>query len=236
LLIDEVLAVGDLRFRAKCYRKLAELKKLNTTFIMVSHSPQSILSICDVGMYLKKGVLIGFGSTADIMNQYEVDLSKLDLKYINNSRNDINKKNIDLKVAKIFFEDENANEILYPHTGKATSLALMLESERDYNNINIQMAVSDSSLYGERILFFNNLIDDVKIAVVKGSNQIKIQFPYLGLNPGLYTLKVSVYQDELHLLDTVEAFNFVVKSDFPARQSLFYQSRQWLVLQNNILN
>jgi lipopolysaccharide transport system ATP-binding protein len=82
LLIDEVLAVGDLKFRARCYRKLAELKKSETTFIMVSHNPQSILSICDVGMYLKKGVLMGFGTTQSIMQQYEADLANLDLSAI----------------------------------------------------------------------------------------------------------------------------------------------------------
>ena len=236
LLIDEVLAVGDLRFRAKCYRKLAELKKMNTTFIMVSHSPQSILSICDVGMYLKRGVLMGFGSTTDIMNQYEVDLSKLDLSYINNSVGQSGEKDAAFKIEKILFENEKEEEITYPLTGEPASLTMVIRCQNEYNNLNVQMGISDSALYGERTLFFNNAIDNFKIAVEKGSNRVRIKFPYLGLNPGLYSLKVSIYQDELHLLDTVEAFNFVVKSDFPARQSLFYQSREWSVSQNNILN
>jgi len=231
LLIDEVLAVGDLRFRAKCYRKLAELKKLNTTFIMVSHSPQSILSICDVGMYLKKGQLMGFGATTDIMNQYEADLSKLDLRLVNSADGKPKEKYSNFKIEKIFFEDAEHAEVVYPSTGRPGNLTVSVESDKEYDNLNIQIAISDASLYGERTLFFNNAIDDFTISVKKGFNRISLRFPYLGLNPGLYTLKVSIYQDELHLLDTIEAFNFVVKSDFPARQSLFFQSREWLVSQ-----
>ena len=232
LLIDEVLAVGDLRFRAKCYRKLAELKKSDTTFILVSHSPQSILSICDVGMYLKKGVLIGFGATTDIMNQYEEDLSKLDLSYTSKGNGSAVEKNSDFKIERIFFEDGNEREMPFPFTGQPTCLTIALSSKREFHNLNMQMGIADSALYGERTLFFNNAIDNVKISIKEGTSQVKVKFPYLGLNPGLYSLKVSIYEDELHLLDTIEAYNFVVKSDFPAKQSLFYQSRQWIVSNN----
>ena len=75
LLIDEVLAVGDMKFRAKCYRRLAELRKKGTSFVVVSHSPTTALSICNAGIYLSKGRLIMTGDTEAIMNQYEEDLS-----------------------------------------------------------------------------------------------------------------------------------------------------------------
>jgi ABC-type polysaccharide/polyol phosphate transport system ATPase subunit len=42
LLIDEVLAVGDMRFRVKCYRKLAKLREQGTSFVLVSHDPNTI--------------------------------------------------------------------------------------------------------------------------------------------------------------------------------------------------
>src|SRR5437763_505550 len=55
LLIDEVLAVGDMAFRAKCYRKLAELRKGGTGFILDSHSSQMVTSVCDAAVYLEGG-------------------------------------------------------------------------------------------------------------------------------------------------------------------------------------
>jgi len=55
LLIDEVLAVGDARFKAKCYRRLYELRQKGTSFILVNHSSQAILNTCDTAIYLSPG-------------------------------------------------------------------------------------------------------------------------------------------------------------------------------------
>ncbi len=59
LLIDEVLAVGDSRFRGKCFRRLHELREQGTSFILVSHNLHSILSVCSSAVYLKTGEFIG---------------------------------------------------------------------------------------------------------------------------------------------------------------------------------
>lgn len=232
LLIDEVLAVGDLQFRAKCYRKLAELKKQNTTFILVSHSPQSILSICDVGMYLKRGVLMGIGSTNEIMSQYETDLASLDLGAVNKAAlGASNNKEVGFRIKNILFEDQHEKEVKDIDTGEASNLVLELEADRKFDNLNIQIIVSDNALYGERTLFLNNAIDEVKVGVKEGTCRVKIHFPYLGLNPGMYNLKIAVYQDELYLLDVVEAYSFIVKSRVPTHQSLFHQPRKWTINQ-----
>jgi lipopolysaccharide transport system ATP-binding protein len=181
-------------------------------------------------MYLKKGVLVSFGSINDIMNRYEADLADLDLSRSDNNNNfrTLHDKGAGFRIEKILFQDQNQTEIKFPQTGQAADLVLELNADKEFDNLNIQIAVSDSALYGERTFFLNNAIDEVKIAVTKGINRIKVHFPYLGLNPGMYSLKVSVYQDKLELLDTVEAFNFVVQSKFPTQHTLFYQPRKWI--------
>lgn len=74
LLIDEVLAVGDIKFKAKCYRKLDELRQQGTSFVLVNHNPQAILHACDSAIYLVKGNLIAYGRTEMIIEKYEEDL------------------------------------------------------------------------------------------------------------------------------------------------------------------
>lgn len=54
LLIDEVLAVGDIKFKSKCHRRLHELRQNGTSFVLVSHQPQSILNVCNQAVYLLK--------------------------------------------------------------------------------------------------------------------------------------------------------------------------------------
>ena len=53
LLIDEILAVGDANFQAKCFDKLKEIKERGTTIIIVSHALGQIEQICDRTIWLR---------------------------------------------------------------------------------------------------------------------------------------------------------------------------------------
>jgi lipopolysaccharide transport system ATP-binding protein len=74
LLIDEVLAVGDIKFRMKCHRKLAKLRENGTAFVLVSHNPPAILNVCNSAIYLLKGQLIATGDIESVVRKYEEDL------------------------------------------------------------------------------------------------------------------------------------------------------------------
>lgn len=55
LLIDEILAVGDAAFQAKCFNKLREIKAKGTTIVIVSHSLSQIEQICDRSIWIHEG-------------------------------------------------------------------------------------------------------------------------------------------------------------------------------------
>ncbi len=55
LLIDEILAVGDASFQAKCFNKLREIKGKGTTIVIVSHSLGQIEQICDRSIWIDSG-------------------------------------------------------------------------------------------------------------------------------------------------------------------------------------
>ena len=55
LLIDEILAVGDMHFQEKCIRKLKEIRDVGTTIVLVSHSTAQIEDICDRSIWIDKG-------------------------------------------------------------------------------------------------------------------------------------------------------------------------------------
>lgn len=58
LLVDEILAVGDEEFQAKCYQKMEEFKKKNITIVLVSHDRRTMENFCDRIIELKEGSLI----------------------------------------------------------------------------------------------------------------------------------------------------------------------------------
>lgn len=57
LLIDEILAVGDAAFQAKCFNKLREIKSKGTTIVIVSHSLSQIEQICDRSIWIHEGLI-----------------------------------------------------------------------------------------------------------------------------------------------------------------------------------
>ena len=70
LLIDEILAVGDATFQAKCFEKLREIKKNGTTIVIVSHSTAQIEQICDRSIWIQDGKIKAQGIPRMIHMQY----------------------------------------------------------------------------------------------------------------------------------------------------------------------
>lgn len=70
LLIDEVLAVGDAAFQAKCFEKIHEFHKSGKTLLCVSHASTIIHQLCDRALWLDHGELIMSGSVADVSAAY----------------------------------------------------------------------------------------------------------------------------------------------------------------------
>ncbi|HEX2915646.1 MAG TPA: ABC transporter ATP-binding protein [Chloroflexia bacterium] len=71
LLVDEVLAVGDLGFQKKCINHLLEMKKQGKTIVVVSHSMSQIQAICDEVVWLEHGRVRTQGPTREIIGQYQ---------------------------------------------------------------------------------------------------------------------------------------------------------------------
>lgn len=70
LLIDEILAVGDANFQAKCFARLKEIKANGTTIVIVSHSLGQIEQICDRSIWIYDGRIKAEGKPKDVNLEY----------------------------------------------------------------------------------------------------------------------------------------------------------------------
>jgi len=64
------LAVGDYAFQQKCERRMSEMRKNGTTLLYVSHSIDSVKSVCDHALWLDKGVVRMSGDVETVGNAY----------------------------------------------------------------------------------------------------------------------------------------------------------------------
>lgn len=74
LLIDEILAVGDISFQKKCFEKLKEIKRAGTAIVIVSHSLDQIEKICDKCIWIENGVIKEVGRSKKISDDYLIDM------------------------------------------------------------------------------------------------------------------------------------------------------------------
>lgn len=70
LIIDEVLAVGDMRFAAKCLRRMHEIKEQDKTVILVTHDASKVAVFCDRAIWLKDGAIEAIGEAKQISEIY----------------------------------------------------------------------------------------------------------------------------------------------------------------------
>lgn len=77
LLIDEVLAVGDLAFQQKCLERIAQFKREGCTILLVSHETSLIEKLCDEVILLNAGEIVAHGPADDVISQYTTNTALL---------------------------------------------------------------------------------------------------------------------------------------------------------------
>ncbi len=234
LLIDEVLAVGDIQFRIKCYKKLAELREKGTAFILVAHNPHVVLNVCESSIYIRKGELIASGDTESVIRRYEADL------FLGAEEKPVGKvslpekspaESLGVDIVSVEFQDEEGNVINSPICGQSTYLCIQCKSRITIENANVGVLITALSGQNERILYITSTSDNQEIKIFPGNPEIKMYMPYCCLLPGLYSAKIYI-KSGISSLDIVESFRFAVESNNVISQSLFYQPRKWTISQN----
>ena len=73
LIVDEVLAVGDVEFQNKCLGKMQDVARSGRTVLFVSHNLDAVRRLCSRGVLLNKGRIQAVGSVADVLKSYDSD-------------------------------------------------------------------------------------------------------------------------------------------------------------------
>ena len=229
LLIDEVLAVGDIKFRAKCNRKLHKLRSQGTSFVLVSHQAQSMLNVCDSAIYLSQGKLISRGQIVEVLTRYEQELfaengeENIFGDFQINSTTQI----VDAGITSIFFSDRIGTKIESPQTGSPAYLNISCISRKKIENIGLVLDIQEIAGEGENTLVLSSFNDGHSYSLDVGDNKFRLWLPYLGLKPGNYTMTVHLRKDSIYTFDSINSFRFKVYSKEVLGRSSFYQAREW---------
>jgi lipopolysaccharide transport system ATP-binding protein len=222
LIIDEALAVGDLRFRKKCYQEIASLKRSRVSFIIVSHSSSVILSHCDRVIFLKKGLIVADGNAQEIVDLYEEDLF-LPNNMIKEA-DPIMKDDEYISLVGISFVDFSGNKLTDLPFNEDSTLRVRCVLKKSIEK-SLSLKIICRELAGDsRILFFKVIPIELKYEQAGAPEvEIDVRFAPIMLFPGLYTLKVFITTDEsFEILAAQEGYRFKVLGN-RSEQGVYFQ-------------
>lgn len=230
LLLDEVLSVGDILFRMKCYRRLAALRQKGTTFVLVSHNPQTILSMCDTALYLQKGCLVQSGDANTVMQQYEADLFTVSqgrsTGFITLPEKP-REQSTGVDIRAIYFRNMQGERINAPTSGEMVQLCVQCHSNIELNDAELGVLIQDQVGEGDWMLNLSSERDQQPLRLVHGNNELRCILPHCGLRLGSYMAKITVSCPPNFVFDMVAPFYFNVTSNELMTQCNFYQLRYW---------
>lgn len=113
LLIDEILAVGDSNFQAKCFKKLRRLKSEGVTIVLVSHDASTVESFCNRAIWLNDGQVMIDSTSHKTLNEYRKYMNEKQVMNFNNGKNFDLQDVTDVYMYFLGREPENKKTILY---------------------------------------------------------------------------------------------------------------------------
>jgi lipopolysaccharide transport system ATP-binding protein len=231
LIVDEVLSVGDMRFRAKCYRRLAELRAAGTSIVLVSHNSGAILGICDRVAYIRSGILQEIGAPPGVMRRFENDLfantTAAGMGYLD--LDEARSANSSLSMKRVYLTDSRGLPVRQLSTGSAGSISLDMNALENHRGVSALFIVRDVADQERIILHVSSDRDGTLLDVPAGTSTISLELPLVGLRPGNYMAKIALTAENFYMLDVVEAFSFTVVSEQNFTSNAYYQPRQWRV-------
>lgn len=182
LLIDEILAVGDIAFRNRCYTKIAELQE-RAAVIFVSHFPPHIGRLCNRVIYLQDGM----------KNLDTLDVNRGLGEYLKQSESANCEDHVraDVKSRIISINGQVPNGVLKLRKNDSLLVKWELVLPDSVPNIEINVAILDASL--DKVAVCNSCHDNVILSRRNGTLQLEIMIDHLPLGGGRYYLSLLVF-------------------------------------------
>lgn len=185
MLVDEVLAVGDMAFKRKCQRHMKDYLSQGGAVVLVSHDMHLVQSMCSQCILLDHGNIIIIGATTDSVSRY--------LEIQNSTSDNVAKRNAQLGDASVVIERVD----IYPSSGheifsgEKVEVTLHYRSDGDFGAVswNFFIWTGDQQILitAGRARFSN-----IQHRLSRGTGQFRCTIPSLQLVPGTYALKAEI--------------------------------------------
>ncbi|MCA9401912.1 MAG: ABC transporter ATP-binding protein, partial [Candidatus Omnitrophica bacterium] len=232
LLVDEVLAVGDIAFQSKCAAKMRELLNSGTTIAIVSHNMTLIHSLCKRVILINKGKVLKDGNPDEVIPYYEnivfkqqedefkQRLNRQTHKVKVNDQSQVNIANIKL------FNDKNEQKDSF-----SVSEALNISFDYELNEPIPKPVFSVELMRADGVLCCVSYSEhDGGLEILEKGGSVTIHLGRLNIAPGIYAPKITVWDKDLihpYIINKQKVFNVEVSSQYKHTNAVFIADIKW---------
>ena len=214
LIVDEVLAVGDLAFQRKCFDRMEDMiKRQGKTVVFVSHQVRIIERLCDRVILLDKGKKILDGNPTEVTNEF-INLMNKKAVNISQDSNSNMMETEDLTVTNVYTMDSDKNIIKTVKYNNPLIACLNFTVHKSLKNIAFMVGVHTTDFI---YLTANSTVEN-PTDLSPGQYTLTLTLPHITLLPGVYGIKawigtpenkISFYGENLYQF-SIESEDFLI--------------------------
>ena len=214
LLVDEILAVGDANFQAKCFNKLREIKANGTTIVIVSHSLGQIEEICERSIWIHEGKIQKEGNPREVHPAY--------LEYMGQKRPEAASEKVKsegerpgdgrvrIKTVEVISGKEGESNVF--RTGEPVTLNISYNVVEKVEEASIGLEVYNGD--GVKCYSTDTRTEKMDYIKLERDGEIHLILENLELLNGKYTMDFSIKSKDSFPIDSyTKAFSFEMYSD-----------------------
>jgi ABC-type polysaccharide/polyol phosphate transport system ATPase subunit len=188
LLLDEVLAVGDAAFQAKCLERIKLLKQAGKTIVFISHDLGALERLCDRALLIQRGEIVAAGRPGDVIAEYLRSGSNFTPSAPPGAQASNLSKEVEC--SSVSFYDSDGREKSVFRTGDSMTARIEYKVRRPVTDAVFGIFVYWSN--GALCCQFTTGLSATGIDLKSGTGAIEFACRELGLQPGLYYVDVFV--------------------------------------------
>jgi len=186
LLLDEVLAVGDAAFQARCYDRILEMKKTGTTIVFISHDLNAVEFLCDRALLLGRGQIVGDGLPSEVIKHYRASGTQ-QYSSQQNARANTDKP---IRITQLKFHDYDGREVATAFTGRPLSATVEFTTADAIDDVVFEIFYYSKN--GSLQCQFSTVASGDQIELNSGNGAIQFFCDELGLQPGIYSAEATI--------------------------------------------
>ena len=226
LLIDEILAVGDVNFQEKCFNKLLDLKERGTTIVIVSHSMEQVERICNRSIWIHEGKIRADGDPKDVGQQY---LTYMHSKQVGvtaevTNENETGKNKVSgIKIVEVAVLDESGEKT--EHINYASNMTLLLKYESKLQNQELELVFSINTIDGIKCY----CTDNESIVLPSKDGEIKLVIEDVQLLDGEYEIDITLKNKDEEIVECIKkAALFKIRMS-PKSSGIMWMKHKWIL-------